>query len=134
MRDMTGVASRAFMAAQQTSLEKGRKGEAPTTYPHPIHDNVLPHIDVFQEDGYTKEERKMIDETQKILSQPDLAVTATCVRVPESPGTDAGHQNFILYSGNDDNMHDFKGPEKSSSHRLRHNEQNHSKTCRRRGT
>ncbi|WP_031544707.1 aspartate-semialdehyde dehydrogenase [Salinicoccus luteus] len=63
-------------------LEEGAKGEAPTTYPHPIHDNVLPHIDVFLEDGYTKEERKMIDETQKILSQPDLAVTATCVRVP----------------------------------------------------
>ncbi|TDM02442.1 aspartate-semialdehyde dehydrogenase [Macrococcus carouselicus] len=63
-------------------LREGAKGEAPTNYPHPIHNNVLPHIDVFQEDGYTKEEVKMIDETKKILNLPDLRVTATCVRVP----------------------------------------------------
>ena len=41
-----------------------------------------PHIDVFLEDGYTKEEQKMIEETRKILDQPSLNVTATCVRVP----------------------------------------------------
>ncbi|WP_264755997.1 Asd/ArgC dimerization domain-containing protein, partial [Klebsiella pneumoniae] len=51
-------------------------------YPHPIYNNVLPHIDVFLEDGYTKEEQKMIDETRKILKDDDLKVTATCVRVP----------------------------------------------------
>lgn len=65
-------------------LEEGAKGNAPTTYPRPIHDNVLPHIDVFLENGYTKEEQKMIDETQKILGLPDLPVSATCVRVPVS--------------------------------------------------
>ncbi|MFB9859818.1 aspartate-semialdehyde dehydrogenase [Salinicoccus siamensis] len=65
-------------------LEEGAKGASPTTYPHPIHDNVLPHIDVFLEDGYTKEEHKMISETRKILGQPELPVTATCVRVPVS--------------------------------------------------
>lgn len=65
-------------------LEEGAKGEAPTTYPHVIHDNVLPHIDVFLENGYTKEEQKMIDETRKILASPDLPVSATCVRVPVS--------------------------------------------------
>ena len=44
--------------------------------------NCLPHIDIFLEDGYTKEEKKMVDETRKILGLPDLPVTATCVRVP----------------------------------------------------
>lgn len=63
-------------------LENGLKGEAPTNYPHAIAGNCLPHIDVFLEDGYTKEEVKMIKETQKILGLPELKVTATCVRVP----------------------------------------------------
>ncbi len=63
-------------------LEKGLKGEAPTNYPHPIANNCLPHIDVFLENGYTKEEMKMILETRKILNKPDLKVTATTVRVP----------------------------------------------------
>ncbi|GGI42128.1 aspartate-semialdehyde dehydrogenase [Mammaliicoccus stepanovicii] len=68
--------------AGRNDLSNGEKGEAPTNYPHPIYNNVLPHIDVFLEDGYTKEEQKMIDETRKILEQPNLNVTATCVRVP----------------------------------------------------
>ncbi|MCG3401163.1 aspartate-semialdehyde dehydrogenase [Staphylococcus massiliensis] len=63
-------------------LEEGANGKAPEAYPNPIYNNVLPHIDVFLEDGYTKEEKKMIDETRKILNLPDLNVTATCVRVP----------------------------------------------------
>lgn len=63
-------------------LEEGAKGEAPTTYPKPIYNNVIPQIDVFLEDGYTKEEVKMIDETKKILGNDDIQVTATCVRVP----------------------------------------------------
>jgi aspartate-semialdehyde dehydrogenase len=63
-------------------LEEGADGAEPKTYPHPIHNNVLPHIDVFLEDGYTKEEKKMIDETKKILEDDALDVTATCVRVP----------------------------------------------------
>ena len=63
-------------------LENGLKGEAPRKFPHPIAGNCLPHIDVFLDNGYTKEEQKMIDETRKILSLPDLAVTATTVRVP----------------------------------------------------
>ena len=63
-------------------LVNGLKGEDPKKFPHQIAGNCLPHIDVFLENGYTKEEQKMIDETRKILSQPDLAVTATTVRVP----------------------------------------------------
>lgn len=51
-------------------------------FAHPIYNNCLPHIDVFTENGYTKEELKMVNETRKILNKPDLAVTATAVRVP----------------------------------------------------
>ncbi|MCU5745548.1 aspartate-semialdehyde dehydrogenase [Staphylococcus sp. SQ8-PEA] len=63
-------------------LEEGANGKELEAYPHPIYNNVLPHIDVFLEDGYTKEEQKMIDETKKILNNENLKVTATCVRVP----------------------------------------------------
>ena len=50
--------------------------------PQQIGFNVIPHIDVFQENGYTWEEQKMIDESRKILHSPDIAISATCVRVP----------------------------------------------------
>lgn len=63
-------------------LAEGANGKEPEAYPHPIYNNVLPHIDVFLENGYTKEEQKMIDETRKILNDQDLKVTATCARVP----------------------------------------------------
>ena len=53
-----------------------------TKFPYPIYNNCLPHIDVFTENGYTKEEIKMIQETRKILKRPDLKITATTVRVP----------------------------------------------------
>ena len=51
-------------------------------YPHQIAFNILPHIDVFDSDGNTKEEIKMVMETRKIMDLPDLAITATAVRVP----------------------------------------------------
>lgn len=51
-------------------------------FPYPIYNNCLPQIDVFMEDGYTKEEHKMINETKKILGKPSLNITATTVRVP----------------------------------------------------
>ena len=51
-------------------------------FPHPIYNNCLPHIDVFLDDGYTKEEHKMINETRKILGRDDIKITATTVRVP----------------------------------------------------
>ena len=51
-------------------------------FPYPIFNNCLPHIDVFLDNGYTKEEMKMINETRKILGHPDLPITATTVRVP----------------------------------------------------
>lgn len=64
-------------------LTEGLKGnDVMTAYPHPIAQNVLPHIDVFLENGYTKEEMKMINETHKILGDDSIRVTATTVRVP----------------------------------------------------
>ena len=51
-------------------------------YPYPIAFNVIPHVDVFLENGYTKEEMKMVFETRKIMSAPEIQVSATCVRVP----------------------------------------------------
>ena len=63
-------------------LENTTKGGAPSKFSHPIYNNCLPHIDVFCENGYTKEEMKMINETRKIMHRPDLKITATTVRVP----------------------------------------------------
>ena len=51
-------------------------------FPYPIFNNCLPHIDVFLDNGYSKEEEKMINETRKILKKPELKITATTVRVP----------------------------------------------------
>ena len=67
-------------------LEANLKGEPSTNYPHQIAFNLLPHIDSFLDNGYTKEEIKMVEETRKILGLPDLRVTATCVRVPVKMG------------------------------------------------
>ncbi|MDF2548476.1 MAG: aspartate-semialdehyde dehydrogenase [Anaerosolibacter sp.] len=64
-------------------LEEGLSGnDLLLAYPHPIAHNCLPHIDVFLENGYTKEEMKMIEETKKILGDYNLKITATTVRVP----------------------------------------------------
>ena len=62
---------------------KNTDGKEPLKkFPYPIYNNCLPHIDIFMENGYTKEEMKMINETRKILHRPDLRITATTVRVP----------------------------------------------------
>jgi len=67
-------------------LEAELKGEKPDmVYPYPIHENCLPHCDVFEDNGYTKEEMKLTIETKKILDD-SINVTATAVRVPVSGG------------------------------------------------
>lgn len=63
-------------------LKNGYNGEAPTKFPHPIAGNILPHIDDFLDNGYTKEEMKMINETQKIFHDNNIKITATTARVP----------------------------------------------------
>lgn len=75
------VVSGAGKKGLEDLLEKN-SGETLKKFPHQIYNNCLPHIDVFMEDGYTKEEHKMIDETKKILGRQDLKITATTVRVP----------------------------------------------------
>ncbi|SHH78316.1 aspartate-semialdehyde dehydrogenase [Clostridium collagenovorans DSM 3089] len=65
-----------------SDLENGYKGEDPKKFPYHIAGNVIPHIDVFNETGYTKEEIKMIEETRKILHDDSLKITATTVRIP----------------------------------------------------
>ncbi len=68
-------------AVQQLENEyKGEKGLM--AYPHPIHRNAIPQCDVFEDNGYTKEEMKLVRETKKILSDNTIAVTATAVRIP----------------------------------------------------
>ncbi|TYA60171.1 aspartate-semialdehyde dehydrogenase [Formosa maritima] len=62
----------------------GVKGDM--AYPYPIHKNALPHCDVFEDNGYTKEEMKLVRETQKILDDKSISVTATAVRIPTSGG------------------------------------------------
>jgi aspartate-semialdehyde dehydrogenase len=77
----TGTAAIQELLAQTRGYLDGNEPE-PSVYPHPIAFNVLPHIDVFDESGYTGEERKVAAETRKMLGQSDLAISATCVRVP----------------------------------------------------
>ena len=67
---------------QVKALAEGRTDFEKNVYPHQIAFNVIPHVDVFEESGYTKEEQKMLHESRKILGLPDLKVTCTCVRVP----------------------------------------------------
>jgi len=70
-------------------LEKGSSDRM--VYPHPIHKNVLPHVDVFLDNDYTKEEMKMVNETKKILANDNIQVTATCVRLP----VEGGHSEAV---------------------------------------
>jgi aspartate-semialdehyde dehydrogenase len=68
-------------------MENERNGiSSEMIYPYPIDKNLIPHIDTFLENGYTKEEQKIIDESKKILNLPDLAITSTAVRVPVMGG------------------------------------------------
>lgn len=72
--------------AAQRQLENEQQGvEEEMVYPYTIHQNCLPHCDVFMDNGYTKEEMKLVKETQKILD-PNIKVTATAVRVPVKGG------------------------------------------------
>src|SRR5688572_20272991 len=72
-------------AVQQMMDE--RKGiNGPKVYPHPIDMNALPHIDSFLDNGYTKEEMKMVHETRKILNDQTIGVTSTTVRIPSIGG------------------------------------------------
>jgi aspartate-semialdehyde dehydrogenase len=77
----TGKAAIEELAGQTARLLNGKSPE-PGVYPKQIAFNTIPHIDNFQDNGYTREEMKMVWETQKILGDPDILVNPTCVRVP----------------------------------------------------
>jgi aspartate-semialdehyde dehydrogenase len=81
----TGLAAVDELIGQSRLVLEGKKA-APKVYPYQIAFNVLPEIDVFLENGYTKEEWKMVEETHKIMHAPGIAVSATCVRVPVTIG------------------------------------------------
>jgi aspartate-semialdehyde dehydrogenase len=81
----TGAAAMDELRTQSRQVLAGEKAEH-DAYPHQIAFNVLPHIGPFLDNGYTHEEMKMVHETRKILHLPELAVSATCVRVPVMVG------------------------------------------------
>ena len=79
-RELSGSSASAKATADRPSPDT--EASAAAVYPHPIAFNLLPHIDSFLENGYTKEEAKMQEEARKIMHLPKLPVSATCVRVP----------------------------------------------------
>ncbi len=81
----TGTAAIDELTAQAKQVLDGQT-PAPHIYPHQIAFNVLPEIDVFMDNGYTKEEWKMVEESRKIMNADDMAISATCVRVPVFTG------------------------------------------------
>jgi aspartate-semialdehyde dehydrogenase len=81
-QSVTGTGVKAV--AQMENERAGRAGEM--AYPYPIDKNAIPHIDSFLDNGYTKEEMKMVNETKKIMGDESIAVTATCVRIPVMGG------------------------------------------------
>lgn len=86
-QSVTGTGVKAV--EQLMNERKGIKGEM--AYQYPIDLNALPHIDVFLDNGYTKEEMKMVNETKKIMGDDTIQVTATCVRIP----TMGGHSESV---------------------------------------
>ena len=83
-QSVTGTGYKAL--GQMEAERSGKKwGEYPAVYPYPIDENILPHIDSFLENGYTKEEMKMVNETHKILDE-SILVSPTTVRVPVKGG------------------------------------------------
>jgi len=90
----TGSAAVDELTIQTRQVLNGQN-TIPHVYPHQIAFNVLPEIDVFWDNGYTKEEWKMVEETRKIMHANDVAISATCVRVPVFTGhSEAVHVEF----------------------------------------
>lgn len=94
-------------------LISGQKGEPAKKFPHKIFNNLIPQIDVFLPNLYTKEEQKMIDETKKILHNKNLKITATCVRVPvlfgHSESINVSFENKITLDEVKNILHNSKG-------------------------
>lgn len=93
-QSVTGTGQKAV----KEMLDQRSGGKGLGVYPHPIDMNVIPHIDVFQDNGYTKEEMKMVLETCKIMGDDNIKVTATAVRVPVM----GGHSESVNIEFNND--------------------------------
>jgi len=90
----TGSAAVEELTEQSKQVLEGQN-TVPHVYPHQIAFNILPEIDVFLDNDYTKEEWKMVEETRKIMHAPDIAISAVCVRVPVFIGhSEALHVEF----------------------------------------
>ena len=87
-QSVTGTGKKAVdqLMGERSKALKGSNGEYPMAYKYPIDLNVIPQIDVFLDNGYTKEEMKMLNETRKIMGDDSIRVTATTVRVPVMGG------------------------------------------------
>ena len=83
-QSVTGTGKKAVdqLMGERDKSVKGANGEYPMAYKYPIDLNVIPQIDVFLDNGYTKEEMKMVNETKKIMRDDSIRVTATTVRIP----------------------------------------------------
>src|SRR5438552_16404634 len=87
-QSVTGTGKKAVdqLRAEREKEVKGMNGEYIMAYKYPIDLNAIPQIDVFLENGYTKEEMKMVNETRKIMRDDSIRVTATTVRIPVMGG------------------------------------------------
>jgi len=98
----TGSAALDELSVQAKQVLNGQN-TIPHVYPHQIAFNVLPEIDVFWDNGYTREEWKMVEETRKIMHADDIAISATCVRVPVfNSHSEAIHVEFTRPMSPDD--------------------------------
>ena len=131
----TGTKAMDELTAQTRAVVAGEPVET-TVYPHQIAFNVLPHCDVFDDDGNTQEETKLVRETRKILSRPDLPISATCVRVPVW----RGHSEAVWIETTEPLSPDearrllAAAPGVDRGRRSRHQQLSHAAGCRRRGS
>ncbi|GAB3424153.1 aspartate-semialdehyde dehydrogenase [Niabella aquatica] len=82
----TGVKAVDQLMGERARAVEGKEADHPMAYKYPIDLNVIPQIDVFTDNGYTKEEMKMVNETKKIMRDDNIKVTATTVRIPVMGG------------------------------------------------
>ena len=108
-QSITGTGVKAVRQLENES--NGIKGEM--AYPYRIHENALPHCDIFEDNGYTKEEMKLVRETKKIMEDDGIEVTATAVRVPvkggHSESVNVEFYNDFELSKVRQLLHDFTG-------------------------
>ena len=81
-QSVTGTGVKAINQLESETIGK----ESEKAYPHKIYKNAIPHCDIFEKNGYTKEEMKLVNETKKILSDDSISITATAVRIPVMGG------------------------------------------------